>query len=63
MQAFGHNRARQREKLGALLEDLGDLQAEVSIIMRISIVVLSRARKVFDNFRFLLLKTALQRYC
>jgi len=28
MQAFGHNRARQREKLGALLEDLGDLQAE-----------------------------------
>ena len=29
MQAYGHNRARQREKLGALLEEMGDLQTEV----------------------------------
>lgn len=29
MQAYGHNRARQREKLGALLEEMGDLQSEV----------------------------------
>lgn len=29
IQAYGHNRARQREKLGNLLDELGELQAEV----------------------------------
>ena len=29
IEAYGHNRARQREKLAALLEDLGELQIEV----------------------------------
>lgn len=33
MEAYGHNRARQREKLGILLEDLGELQTEVGILM------------------------------
>ena len=28
IEAYGHNRARQREKLGSLLEELGELQAE-----------------------------------
>ncbi|XP_057300464.1 N-alpha-acetyltransferase 35, NatC auxiliary subunit-like isoform X2 [Hydractinia symbiolongicarpus] len=28
IEAYGHNRARQREKLGNLLEELGELQAE-----------------------------------
>ena len=32
MQAYGHNRARQREKLGNLLDELGELQAEVGRI-------------------------------
>lgn len=33
MQAYGHNRARQREKLGALLEEMGDLQSEVFVFL------------------------------
>ena len=29
LQAYGHNRARQRERMGDLLEDMGNLQEEV----------------------------------
>ena len=32
IEAYGHNRARQREKLGALLGEFGALQVEVNCI-------------------------------